>query len=248
MSERALNYVRSLMREQVTAQQKNLLRIIADHHREQYGAAHVALDTLCDETLIERRNLRRMLHSLSSIVEYLPGAGRGNFGQFRFIALPVETPLETGVKRGLKGGGKGVFSAPAIRKKNLDQDQIQNQEHHASELSRPELARALNAWVKIKAQLKAQLPAADYDFWVRPMYLLRVAGDCMMLTVPPSSEVATKAKSSPLLQERIRAAGYSGGALQFYPDAWQLERMAELYPEAYAGIFDSLRKSVRAAS
>jgi hypothetical protein len=64
--------------------------------------------------------------------------------------------------------------------------------------------------VRVKFQLKAKMPEAEYDRWVRPIYLMRLARDCLMLVVPPSREIMEKAKSSMLFQELIRFEGYSG--------------------------------------
>lgn len=120
MSQRAREYVRELTSTMVTGRQKALLMAIAEYHSERYGTANISLEALCSDTLIERRNMRKMFKALDSLLEYTPGRGQGNFGQFRFPQLPVEDENE----RGLKGGNKGVIQTPAIRK-DLNQDQIQ---------------------------------------------------------------------------------------------------------------------------
>jgi hypothetical protein len=91
---------------------------IAEYHNVRYGTANIDLATLCDDILMDRRNLRRMLGSLSAFIDYLPGRGRGNYGQFRFVHLIDD-------KGGSKGGNKRVISASAVKEENLNLDQNQ---------------------------------------------------------------------------------------------------------------------------
>jgi hypothetical protein len=126
MSDRATDYVLTLGRDSVTVTQKAVLRAIADHHSERYGTADVDIQTLVEETLLSRRHLRRIFEAIGHLVEYRPGVGRGNFGQFTFLHLP-ERPTLTFKEKGTKRGQKGDIFECAIRKEDQNQTPDQNQ-------------------------------------------------------------------------------------------------------------------------
>jgi hypothetical protein len=123
MSDRAMEYVLSLGRDQVTRSQKAVLLVIARHHSERYGAADVDLETLSEEILLGRRRLRQIFAQLGEIIDYRPGLGSGNYGQFGFRELSRLPEIVTGKEeKGKQRGSKGELSDTAIRKYlNLDQ-------------------------------------------------------------------------------------------------------------------------------
>src|SRR5580658_4243820 len=124
----AQEYARDLGRDQVTVVEKRLIVAISDYYDPRYNAANIALSTLENDTLIDRRYIRRLLRKLAHLVDYRPAVGSGNFGRFHFPGLLVENDAiemeGKGVKRGQKGGKKGVIDTPPIRKDlNLNPDQ-----------------------------------------------------------------------------------------------------------------------------
>ncbi len=109
MSERAVAYVLGLGRDEVTVTQKFVLRALAEHHSERYGTVNVSMECLCEETMLHRRHLAKIFKSLSDLIDYRPGVGRGNHCEFIFKKVP---------KRCQKGG----ISDIAIKEEDLKQE------------------------------------------------------------------------------------------------------------------------------
>jgi hypothetical protein len=268
MSEEAREHVLALTRDQVTPRQKHLLAAIAEYHNVRYGTANIDLATLCDDILMDRRNLRRMLASLSAFIDYLPGRGRGNYGQFRFVQLvhvvhqppahsapaPAHVVHQVDEQRGLKGGNKRVIPTTAIRKENLkqkpDQDQPQRQHGFAGLHAKcdPQTAKAIDAWTGIKWRFQLSLEPSEFSQWVRPTYVLRVMGDILLLTHPPDGRINEKLRASEELQRLVREAGYGGAKFSVYPDDYELQKLAERFPRAYESIAPALKKRASSAA
>jgi hypothetical protein len=177
MSQRAIEYVLNLGSDRVTVAQKLVLLAIAEHHSDRYGTADVAIGDLGDDAIRSPRQLRRIFKKLEHLIEYRPGVGSGNYSQFRFVEM---------VTKGTERGHKGDICATAIKEEdlNLSQNQKQNQ-HGSAELDascNPKTAKAIYAWTGIKTCLQLSLASHEFSQWVRPTYLLRVMGDCLLLT------------------------------------------------------------------
>ena len=96
-SQLAREYVESLGIDQVTRPQKRLLKSLAEHYSDRYEITPMDVEVLCNDLLVSRRHLRRMLGDVKKFIEYVPGAGPGNVGKFRF-----KEDLK-GTQRGHKG-------------------------------------------------------------------------------------------------------------------------------------------------
>ena len=121
MSSEARDYVRDLGPERITSRQKALLFCIADAYSERYNGANLPLESLCDDLMLERRRVQRLIKLLveEGILLYKPGRGAGNFSEFRLPefesqrAAAIEDPLakiggQKVVERWSKGGQKVV--------------------------------------------------------------------------------------------------------------------------------------------
>jgi hypothetical protein len=124
MSNPAEEYALALTRDQVTPRQKDVVKAIARYWTLRHRSANISLETLCEDLLMDRRNLRRMLKKLDWCIEYLPGGGQHNHSHFRLRAVDVEKVTEIDHERGSNGGSTGVILPTAIRKDlNLSQNQ-----------------------------------------------------------------------------------------------------------------------------
>jgi Helix-turn-helix domain len=124
LSHEASAYVKKLMRDQVTRRQKLLLMVLADYHNPARQAAYPSLKLLAEESLMDVRECRRVLNELAHLIERVPGQGRGDFTEYRFLELdkkgghiaPFNPGGKGGQKEGQKGGQKEGQTANAIRK------------------------------------------------------------------------------------------------------------------------------------
>jgi hypothetical protein len=96
-------------------------------------------------------------------------------------------------------------------------------------------------WIEIKTELQKQLSHEDYDQFIRPMYLFRAFGDALGLTLPPNNRIIDRAKHCELLQELVRARGYSGALIGRYPTDDDLIELQHRHP----GIEESWGKTLR---
>lgn len=132
MSHEASAYVKKLTRDKVTRRQKLLLMVLADYHNTARQAAYPSLKLLAEESLMDVRECRRVLNELEHLIQRVPGQGRGDFTEYRFLALdakegymtPFNSEVKGGQKEGQKGGQKEGQTPHAIRK-----EQEHEQEH-----------------------------------------------------------------------------------------------------------------------
>ncbi len=108
------------------------------------------------------------------------------------------------------------------------------EKHHA-------FGALMTHWIEIKTALQKQLPHEDYEKFIRPMYLFRVYGDCLGLTLPPDLRMIERAKNCELLQSLVRQHGYSGAIIGRYPTDDELIELQRRYP----GIEESWGKSLK---
>lgn len=83
------------------------------------------------------------------------------------------------------------------------------------------LRNHIEAWLAIKAKLKAELPLKEWKLWVRPALLQRMMGNTMLVALPPNGAIIAAAQSS---LKRLRILGQLAGyciVLTTYPDDWQ---------------------------
>ena len=116
------------------------------------------------------------------------------------------------------------------------------EKHHASGA----LSGALKDWFSIKEKLKTQLSAEEWNLWVRPARLLKVvSGSCMLIAVPASNPIMLAAKGRQEMLHglaRSLGAGYHEVGITRYPDDYQLERAAELYPQEWGDVAERILK------
>jgi hypothetical protein len=125
--------------------------------------------------------------------------------------------------------------SPAIRK---EERQEEKQDHHS-------FAGLIAAWTSIKEQLKTRLPAEEWNFWVRPMFVLRVrpSEGFILFALPPNNRMAEAAKANRvMLIELLIPHGYKACSFQFYPDDYELGRMQRDFPEIYEQLPEALKK------
>lgn len=85
---------------------------------------------------------------------------------------------------------------------------------------------SMPAWLALKEQLRAELSEAEFDLWVRPMFLLRAMGGGkdkhLLAALPPSGRIQGAAvKRLPMMREMLAPAGVSI-SLTPYPDEWDV--------------------------
>jgi hypothetical protein len=95
--------------------------------------------------------------------------------------------------------------------------------------------KALQDWLAIKARLSS-------EWWVRPIYFLRMAGKCLLLSMPTDGRILQQARASPDLQALARDYGYEGALLTRYPDRYELQQLRALYPEQWEQIPPALKR------
>lgn len=233
MSDLARNYIKQLPSGFVPPKVRHFLFFLADYHNVDKGCAWPGTKTLAEDMDQGVRQIQRWVKiaQKAKLISYEPGLGRGKLGRFRFLELGKGVSGDTfsALKVDTKGDGKGDIPSSAIRKNQEPKNQSQN--HHAS--------GALNTWLRIKSELQTEFREAA---WIKPIYLLRTMGDCLLLAMPPNGEMMARAKSCSELQEKLRIAGYSGAVFTHYPSDYELERIRVDYPEHYELLFDALKR------
>jgi hypothetical protein len=229
---------------------KSVLNALGVHQDNRSNVATVSIPQLALDTGLSPRQVKRNLQRLQApwpgypigIVKRLGGGnGRGDVARYAFIGFGVGKGDISGIERVTLATEKGdiparkedvgdahinrVRAREELQKKELQE----NQNHHAS--------GALNDWLSIKEKLKTKLPSEEWDLWVRPARLLKiVSGSCLLIAVPPNRRIMQAAKArAKLLNELARSlgAGYHELGITKYPDDYQLERAAEMYPEQW---------------
>ena len=102
----------------------------------------------------------------------------------------------------------------------------------------------MSDWLKCKDDLKSELTDAEWRLWVRPAYLLKVlSGKVMLIALPPSNKITKAAQArKQVLNEIVKARGYSGASLTRYPDDHDRERLRVEYPHFYAQMFGKAKE------
>jgi hypothetical protein len=101
--------------------------------------------------------------------------------------------------------------------------------------------KAVRDWLAIKKQL-CEKPSEV--FWARPAYCFKVAGDCLILSLPPDGRIVQAARDSQDLQRAVRAFGYSGAKFAPYPDNYTLEQFKNRFPELWTDLPAALRRKI----
>ena len=209
MSADAIDYVRDLGRDRITKAEKALLFWIADAYSDRHNSANLALESLCDEVLLERRWVQRLIKRLvkKGILFHKPGRGAGNFSEFRLPEFESEraaTIQEPPTKKGgqkvaetwSKGGQKVVVSTTAIRK-DLNQDLKRD----SSPLLVPPLSAGHSLTVRDRRRLNEEIwLLMDKDPKTSLEEALRIA--CARLLLP--LEAAQKAAILAGLEDAIK--------------------------------------------
>lgn len=114
--------------------------------------------------------------------------------------------------------------------------------------ARIEAARACRVWIEVKEKLRAEMNPHDFNHFVRPMYLLKLAGDCLIVSVPRNRRISERAKNCAVLQAAVKVRGYSGAFVVFYPSDEELIALSERFPECFAELPAPLRLRAEAAA
>ena len=225
MSDQARNYVKNLDNGRLRPSEKSFLFFLADYHNVRHSSAWPSLQTLAEDTGLGLRYIRRLIEKCVELrlINYEPGLGRGNKGCFRFLDLDTDSVeakggRNVGQDRGRKGGQKGGLSEIAIRNEPEPELEPRAEDQHAG--------GALKAWLKVKEELRSEMPEREWKLWVRPMRLLRVMDhQFLLLVMPPNNEIIEAAqKRKSLLGAKLADHGYSFGFAP-YPDDWQRDQL-----------------------
>jgi hypothetical protein len=135
-----------------------------------------------------------------------------------------------------------VTVTPVTVRPNVTHSRGQSTDAEAEKINSITPDGALKNWLLIKNFLKDSMSPAEYNQWLRPIYLLRAVGDTLMLTVPPANAVMEKAKKSQALQDAVKVGGYSGAIFSVYPDNYELDALRERYPEQFEELTPALKK------
>lgn len=229
MSDLARNYVKSLPRSRVRRAQRSFLFFLADYHNVNTGVAMPGLETLAEDMGISVRQVRNLIKEGQdlNIISWTPGRGSGNLGTFVFLKLPRPfLGLKAESKEEQKGEENAEIYGSVIRKNLEPRTQNQEEDHHGY--------AGLKIWLRVKEQLKAELPRDEWDLWVRPCYLLReLDHKHMLLSLPPNNKVIVAYKKrEKWLRAKLHEHGYSCSATR-YPDLFELERIREEFPHLW---------------
>jgi len=228
MSDHARNYVKNLDNVRLRPSQKNFLFFLADYHNVRQSKAWPSLQTLAQDTGLSLRYIRRLVAQCveQGMIAYEPGLGRGNKGCFRFLELDSETVESKGGRNegqneGRKAGQKGGLRINAIRNEPEPEPEPRTKDHHA--------CGAEKTWLKVKDDLRTELPEDEWKLWVRPTRLLRVMDhNHLLLAMPPNNAIIAAAHNrKPMLKAKLADQGYSFGFTK-YPDDWQRDQLASL--------------------
>jgi Helix-turn-helix domain len=112
VSQEAIEYVKGLLRDQVTRREKLLLMVLADYHNGKTQAAYPSSRELAEESLMSKREMQKVLNDLDGrIIQRVPGLGAGHYTAYRFIALEPE--MSGYIAPALRNQLKIVESPPA---------------------------------------------------------------------------------------------------------------------------------------
>lgn len=107
---------------------------------------------------------------------------------------------------------------------------------------RQQNAKAHRDWIEIKRRLRSSMRYDDFEAIVRPMFLLALSGDCLVVAVPRNLRIIERAKRCALLQAAVRELGYSGAFATFYPSDDELLRIRERFPDIFERFSRPLRE------
>ena len=183
------------------------------------------------------------------------GAPRTPIGDQGPIAWPLCSPVTDTVSAVPGHGDRFTPDTVSADSKAFESDSrsdSNSKQHGFAEVTigncDPNTAKAIYAWTKIKTQLQLALEPSEFSQWVRPTCVLRVMGDCIQLTHPPDGRITEKLRGSLELQRLVREAGYGGALFAGYPDNYELQKLAERFPEAYDSIAPALKKRAESAA
>lgn len=228
MSDHARNYVKNLENSRLRPPQKSFLFFLADYHSVQHSKAWPSLQTLAEDTGLSLRYIRGLVAQCVElgIIAYVPGLGRGNKGCFRFLELDTPTvelngDRNEGRKGDQKGDQKGDLHDNTIRNEPEPEPEPGTEDQHA--------CGAMKIWLKIKTDLKTELPESEWKLWVRPTRLIRVMDQThLVLAMPPSRAIVKAAhERKSMLRGKLAKHGYSFGFTK-YPDDWERGELASM--------------------
>lgn len=112
----------------------------------------------------------------------------------------------------------------------------------------PHASGAMTHWLTAKAKLEGALTRAEFNCWLRPMYLLKVMGSTLLLALPPSGRIIAAARAQKETLRRVVAEfGYQEVAFTRYPDQYERSRVRAEYPEFYEQMYGNKHAESSAA-
>jgi hypothetical protein len=235
----ALRYVRKLR--SVSRSEKLVLFALAEYWNYKLQAAWPALPTLAADVDISERQLIRILQSLELPRDGHPEGilrrsrksdGRGSVTEYSFVEIAEKGDIAEGkgdisdTERVTFSTQKGDISHAPIRKEPVLEPKEEPKNKHVCD--------ALKNWLQIKAILKERLSEADFDLWVRPMYLQRVmdSGKFLLFALPPAHRVVEAARlGKDVLLQLVREFGHEGCGYTKYLDEYDEQRLLQQNPD-----------------
>jgi hypothetical protein len=235
MSYQAERYVCNLRG--VSRGEKCVLWVVAHYLDHRTGIARIAQDNIGADAEMSERHVRRLTSALEArglLAITRNRNGRGAVAEYRFPGMSKEDTVSafSAKRRTCETGKEDIGARKAdIRDTAIKEEEAREVEKENEENITPD--GALKSWLAAKRQLQATLPTSEFDLWVRPMYLLRVlSNEVMLLALPPSTRVVSAARSyKHTLTELVQRYGFKGVAFTKYPDNCDIESLAINSPE-----------------
>jgi len=231
---------------------KAVLRVLADH----YPNVWPSIDTIASQAGFGTTATRTAVRELERDAYIAPCGHKhgGRCGSEQYV-INVELILAKSESpktqrdalpfKDLAGGTENPTPRaqnPTSRVPNPTPD-VAKQSSNRAEAGNHHAHGALNDWLFVKAKMEGLLARDEYNLWMRPMYLLKVMGKQMLLSLPRNRRIIDAARShQALLSRLLREKGYSGCSLTRYPDGYERERLAVEFPEFYAQMYGNQNK------
>ena len=88
--------------------------------------------------------------------------------------------------------------------------------------------QAVSAWVQIKRELRRRLGAREWEMWISHARLVRVMGDCLLVSLPPRGIRTWGAQRHRDRMTRMaQKRGLGGVLLTVHADEWQQDQLMQ---------------------
>ena len=232
MSYQATEWVRKLRG--VNSGEKAVLMQIGCHLDQRTNVARVSIAELAIDAAKSERQIIRILKQLQDFRDEHPngivrriggGNGRRNVAIYSLVGFEAQNVASSQPKRltfALRKGDipaeKGDIGDALIRNRRIPK-QIQEENHHGC-------AEMKVWWFRLKEDLKARVGLAEWNRWVRPIFLLKVLSHThLLLAAPPNKNIHRAYKQhEQWLRQVLSVQGYCC-SLTVYPGELELERL-----------------------